>query len=42
VLAADPLADIRNIRRLDTVVMQGTIVDREALPTQRIWTRSAR
>lgn len=42
VLTADPLADIRNIRKLETVVMQGTIVDRDALPTRRIWTRAAR
>ncbi|HEX4933969.1 MAG TPA: amidohydrolase family protein, partial [Gemmatimonadaceae bacterium] len=42
VLSADPLADIRNIRRLDTVVARGAIIDREALPTQRIWTRPAR
>lgn len=42
VLTADPLADIRNIRKLETVVLQGTIVDRDALPTTRIWTRAAR
>lgn len=41
VLAADPLTDIRNIRKLETVVMQGTIIDRDALPTKRIWTRGA-
>ncbi len=42
VLSADPLADIRNIRRLETVVARGTIIDREALPTKKIWTRPAR
>lgn len=42
VLTADPLADIRNVRRLETVVARGTIIDREALPTKRIWTRSGR
>lgn len=42
VLSADPLADIRNIRRLDMVVARGTIIDREALPTKRVWTRPAR
>ncbi len=38
VLGADPLADIHNIRTLETVVMRGTIIDRAALPTKRIWT----
>lgn len=42
VLSADPLADIRNIRRLETVVARGAIIDREALPTKKIWTRPGR
>ncbi len=37
ILAADPLADIRNIRRLDTVIHDGAIVDLEALPNERIF-----
>lgn len=36
VLAADPLADIRNIRRVETVIKDGRVIDRAALPTQRI------
>lgn len=39
VFTADPSADIHNIRKLETVVARGSIVDREALPTKRIWTR---
>lgn len=39
VLTADPIADIRNIRKLETVVARGSLIDREALPTRRIWTR---
>ena len=42
VLSADPTADIHNIRRLETVVARGTIIDREALPTKKIWTRASR
>jgi len=42
VLSADPLADIHNIRHLETVVARGAIIDRDALPTKRIWTRPAR
>ncbi|MBK6488280.1 MAG: amidohydrolase family protein [Gemmatimonadetes bacterium] len=40
VLTADPIADIRNIRKLETVVARGGIVDLAALPTRRIWTRT--
>ncbi len=39
VLSADPTADIRNIRQLETVVARGSIVDRASLPTKRVWTR---
>ncbi|MEO6445831.1 MAG: amidohydrolase family protein [Gemmatimonadaceae bacterium] len=39
VLAADPLADIHNIRRLETVIVQGRVVDPATLPTRRVWTR---
>jgi len=42
VLTADPLADIRNIRQLETVMARGAVIDREALPTVRVWTRPAR
>jgi imidazolonepropionase-like amidohydrolase len=42
VLTADPVADIRNIRQLETVMARGAIIDREALPTVRVWTRPAR
>ena len=35
-LSADPLTDIRHIRRVDTVIKDGRIVDRAALPSQRI------
>lgn len=39
ILAADPTADITNIRKLDLVMKGGTVVDHRALPTVRIWTR---
>ena len=42
VLTADPLADIRGIRQLETVVARGRIIDRAALPTKKVWTRDAR
>ncbi len=42
VLTADPLADIRHIRQLESVVARGRIIDRAALPTRKIWTRDAR
>ena len=38
-LGADPLADIRNIRKLDLVMSQGVVVDYRSLPTIRIWSR---
>jgi hypothetical protein len=39
ILSADPTADIRNIRKLDLVMKEGSVVDHDALPTVRIWTR---
>jgi imidazolonepropionase-like amidohydrolase len=39
-LGADPLADIRNIRKLELVMKDGVVVDHASLPTVRIWTRS--
>jgi hypothetical protein len=42
VLSADPLADIRNIRRLDLVMKEGVVIDHRALPTHPVWTRPKR
>ena len=39
ILAADPTTDISNIRKLDLVMKEGIVVDHQALPTVRIWTR---
>jgi len=36
VLDADPLEDIANLRRIEHVIKDGQIVDREALPTVRV------
>jgi imidazolonepropionase-like amidohydrolase len=36
ILDADPLEDIRNLRKIASVVKNGEIVDREALPVRRI------
>ena len=38
-LGGDPIADIRNIRRLEMVMKGGVVVDHASLPTIRIWTR---
>lgn len=38
-LGADPLADIRNIRKLELVMKEGVVIDHAVLPTVRIWTR---
>lgn len=38
-LDADPVADIRNIRTLDRVMVRGVLVDPGALPTVHVWTR---
>jgi imidazolonepropionase-like amidohydrolase len=39
ILDADPLADIRNLRKLSTVMRDGRAVDRAALPQQRVLSR---
>ena len=36
VLDADPLQDIANLRKINQVIKDGRIVDREALPTVRV------
>jgi imidazolonepropionase-like amidohydrolase len=38
-LDADPLADIKNIRKLSTVMRNGVIVDRDRLPEKPVWYR---
>ena len=40
-LAADPLADIHNIRKVVRVVKDGALVDRASLPQVRVLTRAA-
>ena len=39
ILDADPLADIRNVRKLVTVIRDGAVVDRERLPEHRVLSR---
>ncbi len=39
ILTADPTQDISNIRKLETVIARGIIVDRDALPTKKVWVR---
>lgn len=36
VLDADPLKDIRNLRKINRVIKDGRVVDRESLPTTRV------
>jgi imidazolonepropionase-like amidohydrolase len=36
VLDADPLKDIRNLRKINRVIKNGRVVDRESLPTTRV------
>ncbi|MEO8679536.1 MAG: amidohydrolase family protein [Vicinamibacterales bacterium] len=36
VLDADPLADIKNLRKLSVVMKDGKVIDREKLPQQRV------
>lgn len=36
ILTADPLADIANIRQLETVIFEGTVIDPESLPTNPV------
>jgi imidazolonepropionase-like amidohydrolase len=38
-LGADPTVDIRNIRKLELVMMAGVVVDTGVLPSIRVWTR---
>jgi imidazolonepropionase-like amidohydrolase len=38
-LAADPLADIRNLRRVSTVLRDGRVIDHATLPEQRVLSR---
>ncbi len=40
ILDADPLADVRNYRRIEAVVKDGAVVDRDALPARHIITES--
>ena len=42
ILDADPLQDISNIRRLNSVLKEGRLVDLEALPYQRIFSKPDR
>ncbi|MBK8248667.1 MAG: amidohydrolase family protein [Gemmatimonadetes bacterium] len=37
ILSADPIADIRNIRRLELVMQGGAVIDHAALPTRPVW-----
>ena len=39
ILDADPLADIRNLRKLSVVIRDGRVIDRESLPVQRVLSR---
>jgi imidazolonepropionase-like amidohydrolase len=39
ILDADPLADIRNLRKLATVMRDGRVIDRAVLPHQRVLSR---
>ena len=39
ILDADPLADIRNLRKLSTVMRDGRVIDRAALPQQKVLSR---
>ena len=36
ILKADPLEDVANLRRIQHVIKDGRIIDRESLPTVRI------
>jgi imidazolonepropionase-like amidohydrolase len=38
-LDADPLADIRNIRKLSLVMKEGMVIDRDRLPEKPVWYR---
>ena len=36
ILTADPLADIRNLRKIDMVIKDGRVVDRQSLPSVKV------
>ncbi len=38
-LDADPLSDIKNIRKLSLVIASGVVVDPKTLPTKPVWSR---
>ena len=38
-LDADPLADIKNIRKLSFVMKEGRVIDRNRLPEKPVWTK---
>jgi imidazolonepropionase-like amidohydrolase len=42
VLDGDPLADIKNIRRLSLVIANGAVIDPATLPTKPVWSRPRR
>ena len=35
-IEADPLEDIANLRKIKTVIKEGSVIDREALPTVEV------
>ena len=39
ILDADPLVDIKHLRRLSTVIRDGIVIDRQSLPQQRVLSR---
>ena len=39
ILDADPLADIKNLRKLSTVIRDGRTIDRQSLPQQKVLSR---
>jgi imidazolonepropionase-like amidohydrolase len=39
ILDADPLLDIKNIRKLSLVIANGVVVDPKTLPTKPVWSR---
>lgn len=41
-LDADPLADIKNIRKLSLVIANGAVIDPATLPTKPVWSRPRR
>lgn len=42
VLDGDPLADIKNIRKLSLVIANGAVIDPSTLPTKAVWSRQRR